>query len=169
MKKFLFIAAISTLVFSCAKKEDLNPRFRPVTCDDATDDGIFEAYSEPEEVIFLKDYASIPSAPAANVLSYLHITANKLYNNSVGYDPVIRYKPNVATNLIVYLPTEGHNTYYSWEVNSSGVDDTLSVPIYNARKLNLPSGCHRLYYVFADKPMGTILTKGHFDFEVVPY
>jgi hypothetical protein len=167
MKKILLVALLPFVFFSCEKDKDTNPQFREVTCDDTTDDGIFEQYTQPEKNAFLSIYKSVPDAATAGAIDFVGMTSRKLYNNSIVYDPSLIYKQSQKTNLIVYLPLDVPYKYYSWVVNDTNTHDTLSVPIYNVRSLKLPEGCHRLYYVFADTTNGTVLNKGHFDFEII--
>lgn len=167
MKKLLFIALLPLAILSCEKEEDTNPQFREATCEDTTDDGVFEEYTQPEANAFLSIYELVPTTANTSALAYVGMTSRTLYNNSIVYDPSFRYKQNQTTNLIIYLPLETPYKYYSWVRNDTATHDTLSVPIYNVRDLNLPVGCHRLYYVFADTANGTVLNKGHFDFEII--
>jgi len=167
MKKLLLLALFPLALYSCEKDEDTNPQFREPTCDSLQDDGIFEAYTQPETNEFLRFYEMVPATEVPNTVNYVNMSSRKLYNNSIALDPVFIYKQSIPTNLIIYLPHDGPEKYYSWVRNDTTVNDTLAVPIYNARSLNLPVGCHRLYYVFADTAYGKVLTKGHFDFEVI--
>ncbi len=166
MKKLLVIALLPLALYSCEKDEITNPQFRPITCEDTTDDGIFEEYTQPEVQEFLRFYKEIPEVADANFLDSIAMTSRILYNNSTVYDPILVYKQNRKSNLIVYVPTGGPGKYYSWVQNDTTVMLPIGVPIYTARTAQLPVGCHRLYYVFADTAFGTVLNKGHFDFEV---
>jgi hypothetical protein len=166
MKKLLIIALLPLAIYSCEKDENTNPVFRAITCEDTTDDGVFEEYTMPEAEAFLHGYKSVPIVADANALDFVQMSARILYNNSIDLGPSLIYQQNVPTNLIVYLPIGGPRKYYSWIDADTTLDDTLSVPIYNARSLKLPEGCHRLYYVFSDTAFGKVLNKGHFDIEV---
>ena len=166
MKKLLVIALLPLALYSCEKDEMTNPQFRPVTCNDSTDDGVFEEYTQPEATEFLRFYKEVPETGDASFLDSLTMNSRILYNNSTVYDPVIVYQQNRKSNLIVYLPTGGPEKYYSWVQNDTLKNQPITVPIYTARTAKLPEGCHRLYYVFADTAFGKVLTKGHFDFEI---
>lgn len=166
MKKILIVALLPFALYSCEKDEDTNPKFRDVTCADTTDDGKFEEYTLPESTEFLRFYDTVPDAPDPNFLTYVKMSSRILYNNTIIYDPVFTYRQTKKSNLIIYLPTGGPEKYFSWVQNSTVTDTTVNVAIYNARRIGLPEGCHRLYYVFADTTWGRVLDKGHFDIEV---
>lgn len=160
------MAILPFALYSCEKDEVTNPQFRPITCEDTTDDGVFEEYTQPEATEFLRFYKEVPETADAAFLDTIGMTSRILYNNSTVYDPVLVYRQYRKSNLIVYIPTGGAEKYYSWVQNDTTKNALVGVPIYTARTANLAVGCHRLYYVFADTAFGKVLTKGHFDFEV---
>lgn len=166
MRNLLFVAVMSMMLFSCDKDKDPIPQFRTPSCTDTTDDGKFEAFTEPEAHEFLRFYKSVPDSADNSALSYVGISSHILYNNSIAYDPVFKYKQNRPTNLVIYMPIGGPEKYFSWVRNNDNITDTATVAIFNARSLSLSEGCYRLYYVFADSAFGKVLNKGHMDIEV---
>jgi hypothetical protein len=167
MKKILITALLPLLFFACAKEEDVNPGFRTPSCEDTTDDGKFEKYTQSEIAQFLDRYTFVPDVESDTVISYKYMTSRELFNNSIIYDPTFIYKLKRPAQLFMYMPLKTQQEqYYSWTRRSLDTSVIDTINIYHARLQSLQPGCYRLYYVFSDTDTGTVYTKGHYDIQI---
>ncbi|HRO42417.1 MAG TPA: hypothetical protein PL009_06255 [Flavipsychrobacter sp.] len=169
MKKVLIAALLPVLFFACAKEEVTNPVFRDPTCADTTDEGMFEKFTQPESVEFLRYFKVIPDTEFKWVVRYQHINSRILYNRSVDYNPFITYRVNKPAKIFAFLPFPNQpEQYYSWVVNAPDTSIDYQVNLYHLRAQSpqLQTGCYRIYYVVSDVDTGTVYTKGHYDLEI---
>lgn len=168
MKKLLIMAVLPLLFFACAKEEDVNPPLPSPTCADTTDDGIFEKFNSPETALFLRKYKNIPETEDSSALGVHYITSREIENKGTIYDPKFIYLPRRPIQMMVYLPYyRNTQQVYSWVRSANfNTTDPDTVNIFNARLLNLPVGCYRLYYVVSDTGYGKVYTKGHYDLTI---
>jgi hypothetical protein len=167
MKKLLIVALLPLLFYACAKEDDTNPGFREPSCEDTTDDGLFEKYTLSEEVQFLKDYKVIPEVESDTIIRYKYISSRELFNRSIIYDPIFVYKLKRPAQLFIYMPLKTQQEqYYSWSRRSTDTSMIDTINLYNARLQALQPGCYRLYYIFSDTDTGTVYTKGHYDIQI---
>jgi hypothetical protein len=167
MKKLLITALLPLLFVACAKEEDINPQFRTPSCEDTTDDGKFESYTQSETAQFLKYYQVIADTEYTAFAPSTYISGHQLFNSGIDYAPYFVYKIKQPVQFFMYMPLKTQQEqYYSWTRTSLDTSKTDTINIYNVRLLNLQPGCYRLYYVFSDTDTGTVYTKGHYDLQI---
>lgn len=169
MRKLVIAAIMPVLFFACAKEENTNPAFREPTCADTLDDGIFENYTAPETVEFLRYFRSVPPMPVPNVVRYHYINSRTLYNRGVDYSPYVTFNFKRPAMVFAFVPFPNQpEQYYSWVLNAEDTLQEYKVNLYHLRQHEpkLQPGCYRMYYVVSDSDTGVVFTKGHYDFEI---
>jgi len=167
MKRLVLFVFLPILFAACNRDETVtNDPFRAPTCQDTTDDGVFEDFNSPETASFLKYYKSVPNQRDTSAIRYTKMTSNTLMNYGFEYEPAFVYNQKKHLDLRVYL-AYGDHKFYSWSSQSPYVDSPIHVAIYNARLLKLQPGCYRAYYVLADTVYGKVVDKGHYDIHVI--
>ncbi|RYG51225.1 MAG: hypothetical protein EOO01_08955 [Chitinophagaceae bacterium] len=155
------------IIFGCDKQENTNIGFREPTCQDTTDDGVFETFTSSETAQFL-DTLNVPETGVDTLIQYMQISGRELRNDQIFYEPYLRYKLSRPAEFYLYLPYKNQQEhYYAWPKQVNNIEDTVKVNIYNVRPEQLDEGCYRLYYVFVDTGASrTVLSKGHYDIEI---
>jgi hypothetical protein len=167
MKKLVLFAFLPIIFIACNRDETIvNDPFRTPTCQDTTDDGVFEEFNSPETASFLKYYEDVPTSRDTSAIRYTFMSSNVLLNYGFEYEPYFVYNQKKHLDLRVYL-AYGNNQFYTWHSVSPWVDSPIHVAIYNARLLKLAPGCYRAYYVLADTAFGKVVDKGHYDISIV--
>jgi hypothetical protein len=168
MKKILSVIILSLILFSCDKQENTNIGFREPTCNDTTDEGVFESYTNAETAQFLNTYQIVPNFEVDSVIKQMYLTGRLLRNREVFYDPYLVFRLNRPADFYMYMPTKvSQAQYQNWVIPWTPFADSQRANIYNVRPRQLEPGCYRLYYVFVDTgKVKTVFTKGHFDIEI---
>lgn len=169
MKKILLAAIFPFLLIACAKEEVTNPSFRSPTCVDTTDEGIFENFTMPETVEFLRFFTVIPDSAYYRGLDSVFINGRVLYNRGIDYNPYIGFKCDTAARIFAFVPFSNQpEQYYSWVIDAWDTSQTYQVNLYHLRQQDpqLQAGCYRVYYVVSSSDTGFVYNKGHYDFEI---
>jgi len=169
MKKILVAAVLPILLFACAKEEETNPAFRVPTCADTTDEGRFEAFTQPESIEFLRYFRVVPDTEFKSVVRFQTINSRILYNRGVDYNPYITYSLRKEAKIFAFMPYPNQpEQYYSWVVNAPDTNSEYTVNLFHLRQQSpqLQAGCYRIYYVISNTDTGIVYTKGHYDLEV---